>query len=35
MGTLRTELCQKTAAVPAPDDTTVAQLWERARKEAS
>lgn len=34
MGTLRTELCQKTAAVPAPDDTTVAQLWERARKEA-
>lgn len=35
MGTLRTEVCQKAAAVPAPDDTTVAQLWERARKEAA
>jgi beta-N-acetylhexosaminidase len=31
MGTLRTELCQRTAAVPAPDDETVAQLWEQAR----
>jgi beta-N-acetylhexosaminidase len=35
MGTLRTEVCQKSAAVPAPDDATVAQLWERARKEAA
>lgn len=34
MGTLRVELCQRTAAVPAPDDETVAQLWEQARKEA-
>ena len=35
MGTLRNEVCQRSAAVPAPDDTTVAQLWERARKEAA
>lgn len=35
MGTLRNEVCQKAAAVPAPDDTTVAQLWEHARKEAA
>jgi beta-N-acetylhexosaminidase len=35
MGTLRTEVCQRFAAVPAPDETTVAQLWERARKEAA
>jgi beta-N-acetylhexosaminidase len=35
MGTLRTELHSKAAAVPAPDDTTVAQLWEHARKEAA
>lgn len=32
MGTLRRDLCQRAAAVPAPDDTTVAQLWERARE---
>jgi beta-N-acetylhexosaminidase len=35
MGTLRRDLCRGAAAVPAPDDTTVAQLWERARSEAS
>lgn len=35
MGTLRTEVCKRSAAVPAPDDTTVAQLWEHARKEAA
>ncbi len=34
MGTLRRELCQSAAAIPAPDDTTVEQLWERARAEA-
>jgi len=35
MGTLRNEVCQKSAAVPAPDDATVTQLWERARKAAA
>ncbi len=35
MGTLRTELCQRTAAVPAPDEETVVQLWEQAREEAA
>lgn len=35
LGTLRRDLCQGSAAVPAPDDETVAQLWERARKAAS
>jgi beta-glucosidase-like glycosyl hydrolase len=35
LGTLRRDLCQGAAAVPAPDDETVAQLWERARKAAS
>jgi beta-N-acetylhexosaminidase len=35
MGTLRRDLCQRAAAVPAPDATTVEQLWEQARKEAS
>lgn len=35
MGTLRRELLQRAAAIPAPDDTTVEQLWERARKEAA
>ena len=35
MGTLRNEVCQKSAAVPAPDNATVAQLWEHARKEAA
>ncbi len=34
MSTLRRELCRGAAAIPAPDDTTVAQLWERARGEA-
>ncbi len=34
MGTLRNEVCQKAAAVPAPDDATVTQLWEHARREA-
>lgn len=32
MGTLRRDLCRKAAAIPAPDDATVAQLWERARR---
>jgi beta-N-acetylhexosaminidase len=31
MGTLRRDLLRNAAAIPAPDDTTVAQLWERAR----
>jgi beta-N-acetylhexosaminidase len=35
MGTLRRDLLRTAAAVPAPDDTTVAQLWERARCEAA
>jgi len=33
-GTLARDLHQRAAAVPAPDDETVAQLWEQARKEA-
>jgi hypothetical protein len=33
IGTLRRDLCQSSAAIPAPDDTTVAQLWEKARRE--
>jgi len=32
--TLRRDLCQRSAAVPAPDDRSVAQLWQRARREA-
>ena len=35
MGTLRRDLCQRAAAVPAPDDATVEQLWEKARREAA
>ena len=35
MGTLCRDLRQKAAAVPSPDDGTVAQLWEQARKEAA
>jgi beta-N-acetylhexosaminidase len=35
MGTLARDLHQRAAAVPAPDDETVAQLWEQARKEAA
>ncbi len=34
LGTLRRDLCRSSAAVPAPDDETVAQLWETARREA-
>jgi beta-N-acetylhexosaminidase len=34
MGTLRRDLLHGAAAVPAPDDATVAQLWQRARAEA-
>ncbi len=34
MGTLRRDLLQHAAAVPAPDDATVTQLWARARAEA-
>ena len=34
MGTLRRDLLQRAAAVPAPDDTTVEQLWKQARREA-
>jgi beta-N-acetylhexosaminidase len=35
MGTLARDLRQRAAAVPSPDDETVAQLWEQARKEAA
>ena len=35
MGTLRRDLCQRAAAVPAPDDATVEQLWQQARREAA
>jgi len=34
LGTLRRDLCQKAAAVPRPDDQTVAQLWHQARTAA-
>ncbi len=34
MGTLRRDLLSGAAAVPAPDDATVTQLWERANAEA-
>lgn len=34
MGTLCTEVRQRSAAVPAPDHATVAQLWEKARDAA-
>jgi beta-N-acetylhexosaminidase len=34
MGTLRRDLLQRAAAVPAPDDATVEQLWQQARREA-
>jgi beta-N-acetylhexosaminidase len=34
MGTLQRDLFQRAAAVPSPDDATVAQLWEWARREA-
>lgn len=32
LGTLARDLCQQAAAIPAPDDETVAQLWKKARK---
>jgi len=35
MGTLARDLQQRAAAVPAPDDTTVEQLWQQARREAA
>jgi hypothetical protein len=35
LGTLRRDLVRASAAVPAPDDETVAQLWERARRSVS
>ena len=35
METLRRDLLQRAAAVPAPDDTTVEQLWQQARREAA
>jgi len=35
IGTLARDLHQRAAAVPAPDDTTVEQLWQQARKEAA
>ncbi len=34
MGTLRTEVRQRAAAVPAPSDSTVEELWQHARREA-
>jgi len=34
MGTLARDLQQRAAAVPTPDDETVEQLWEQARREA-
>jgi beta-N-acetylhexosaminidase len=32
LGTLRRDLCHVAAAIPAPDDETVASLWEVARR---
>jgi len=32
LGTMARDLCRQAAAVPVPDDATVAQLWEKARK---
>jgi len=34
LGTLRRDLCRHSASEPAPDDQTVQQLWETARREA-
>jgi beta-N-acetylhexosaminidase len=34
LGTLRRDLCTRSASVPEPDDTTVEQLWGQARHEA-
>jgi beta-N-acetylhexosaminidase len=35
LGTVRRDLLATAAAVPAPDEATVVQLWERARAEAA
>jgi beta-N-acetylhexosaminidase len=35
MGTLARDLQQRAAAVPIPDDETIEQLWEQARREAA
>jgi beta-N-acetylhexosaminidase len=34
LGTLSRDLCRKSGSIPAPEETTVRQLWERARREA-
>jgi beta-N-acetylhexosaminidase len=34
LGTLRRDLCHRSGSIPAPDEATVTQLWERARREA-
>ncbi|HHQ48386.1 MAG TPA: glycoside hydrolase family 3 protein [Acidobacteria bacterium] len=34
LGTFQSSLCRASVSVPAPDDATVAQLWEHARNEA-
>lgn len=34
LGTLGRDLCRRSAATPAPDDETVAQLWQKSRLEA-
>jgi beta-N-acetylhexosaminidase len=34
LGTLRRDLYHRSGSIPAPDEATVAQLWERARREA-
>jgi len=34
LGTFRSSLCRASVSVPSPDDATVAQLWEQARREA-
>lgn len=34
LGTLGHDLCRRAAATPAPDDETVAQLWQKSRLEA-
>lgn len=35
MGTMQRDLYRTAAAVPAPDEETVSQLWEQARREAN
>jgi len=34
LGTFRSSLCRFSASAPPPEDATVAQLWEQARREA-